>query len=57
MLKKTYKMEYTCRNCGTTHQAHVPMGMDAKYGHGRCPYCGKDSPYDFTHTKPSNSFS
>lgn len=51
----TYKMKYTCSNCGTSFENDVPMGQRASGKGGKCPYCGiKDnvSPSKFDFCRP-----
>ena len=55
MSMKTYKMEYTCCNCGTKHIADVEFGQEARHGNKECPYCGLTYWFDFSYQKPKDN--
>jgi len=50
--EKTYRMEYTCSNCGNTYEKKIPFGCGAKAGGGECPYCGVFDHGSFGYQRP-----
>ena len=56
-MTETYRMEYTCINCGTKHIANVTKGDKAFQGNNECPYCGMKRSWNFIHKKPQDRFS
>lgn len=56
--KKTYIMEYTCKNCGTTYLQEIPLGCSAEGKGEKCPYCGTEDSNiwsRFSYRKPCQS--
>ena len=54
---KTYRMEATCKNCGTKHITEIPKGTSTFQHKTECPYCGENTNCDlvFKYEKPKNN--